>query len=128
MSAVNGHALHLDEPCRTADWGESDDAWCPGESLCEHPSDNGIIGHIAEIDYDVGHIAECHAAFCQQSPDILPHPLRLPHYVAGMDHTPLVVDARCARDVYVAAVAIFYQCATLESHSVVNSAVEVAEG
>ena len=76
----------------------------------------------------MGHIAECHAAFCQQSPDILPHPLRLPHYVAGMDHMPLVVDARCARDVYVAAVAIFYQCATLESHSVVNSAVEVARG
>ena len=71
------------------------------------------------------HVAERGVGLGQQCLHILPHALCLAHYVAHVEHVALVVDAGCARDEDVGAVAILHAGASLEGHSILIGGVQV---
>ena len=92
MGSLDCDALHLDEPCGTADGGEGDDVGDVGEFFLEHILDHLVVGSVAKIDDDLHDIAPIHAAFFEQFFYVLPHAACLAFDVAHVEDFTLVVD------------------------------------
>ena len=89
------HALHFNQPTRSAYWCMDYHVGMSREAFGKQLTDYSIVGSVAQIDHHHAYVLHGAVGFSQQRFYILPHAVGLTANVLGIDNLPLVVDTGC---------------------------------
>ena len=128
VDLLDCHAIHLNEPSRTADGGVDDDIRLAGEAFLIHLLDEVVIGRIAQIDHHLTHFVEGALCLCKQCFYILPHAVGLLDDILRVHHFTFIVDRGGARDEYLTAISIIDIGTALKGDTIVAGAIQVGGG
>ena len=118
MYALYGHALHLDEPTRAANWSKEIYLGDGGETLGKHRLHHGIISNVPQIDDKVPYMLKSTLSLGQQRFHVFPHAFGLAAYIARIHDLTAIIDTGCTRYEDMAAVTIVNVGSTLETDTI----------